>query len=132
MRQTHEVERVTGIGGFFFKAADPVALSRWYAEHLGVGLPPASLEDDEAPDEEWYQEAGPTVFAPFGPEHWESPYLGPSGWGINFRVSDLDGFVEQLRASGIEVEVDPETYPNGRFASLHDPESNAIQLWQEA
>ena len=52
MRQTHEMERVTGIGGFFFKADDPVALSRWYAEHLGVGLPPASLEDDEAPDEE--------------------------------------------------------------------------------
>jgi glyoxylase I family protein len=70
------------------------------------------------------------VFAPFGAEHWESPYLGPSGWGINFRVSDLDGFVDQLRAAGIEVEVDPEIYPNGRFASLHDPEGNAVQLWQ--
>jgi glyoxylase I family protein len=62
----------------------------------------------------------------------ESPYLGPSGWGINFRVADLDGFVDQLRAAGIEVEVDPETYPNGRFAALHDPEGNAIQLWQPA
>ncbi len=51
-------------------------------------------------------------------------------WAINFRVRDLDAMVEQLRGDGIHVEVDPETYPNGRFASLHDPEGNPIQLWQ--
>src|SRR5262249_5341756 len=94
--QTRGVERVTGIGGFFFKADDPDALSRWYAEHLGVGLPPSSLEDDVAADEEWYQEAGPTVFAPFGPQHWESPHLGKHQWGVNFRVHDLDALVAQL------------------------------------
>jgi predicted enzyme related to lactoylglutathione lyase len=71
------------------------------------------------------------VFAPFGAEHWESPYLGPTGWGINFRVGDLDALVAQLRTAGITVEVDPEVYPNGRFAQLHDPERNSVQLWQE-
>jgi predicted enzyme related to lactoylglutathione lyase len=49
---------------------------------------------------------------------------------INFRVADLEAIVEQLRAAGEEVEVDPERYPNGRFAALHDPEGNGIQLWQ--
>jgi glyoxylase I family protein len=49
---------------------------------------------------------------------------------INFRVASLDAMVEQLRAAGIEVEVDPDPYPNGRFATLHDPESNPIQLWE--
>ena len=49
---------------------------------------------------------------------------------VNFRVGDLDAIVQQLRAAGIAVEVDPETYPNGRFASLNDPEGNPIQLWQ--
>ena len=44
---------------------------------------------------------------------------------------DLDAMVAQLRGKGIEVEVDPETYPNGRFASTKDPEGNPIQLWQE-
>jgi glyoxylase I family protein len=36
----------------------------------------------------------------------------------------------QLRANGTTVEIDPETYPNGRFAQLNDPEGNPIQLWQ--
>jgi glyoxylase I family protein len=31
----------------------------------------------------------------------------------------------------VEVEIDPETYPNGLFARLNDPEGNPIQLWQE-
>jgi len=50
--------------------------------------------------------------------------------GHNFRVGDLDAIVAQLRATGIDVEIDPEEYPNGRFAQLRDPEGNAIQLWE--
>lgn len=119
------MQQVTGIGGVFFKAHDAAALGRWYAEHLGVGEPPPSYDDDV-----WCQEAGETVFAPFGEEHWDSPHLGPSGWGINFRVADLDAMVAQLRDAGIEVEVDDEVYPNGRFAQLADPEGNPVQLWQ--
>ena len=121
------MERVEGIGGVFFRAEDAGALGRWYAEHLGVGGPPESYDE-----EVWTQQSGPTVFAPFGREHWESPYLGPTGWGINFRVGDLDAMVAQLRSAGIEVEVDPELYPNGRFAQLADPEGNAVQLWEPA
>jgi predicted enzyme related to lactoylglutathione lyase len=49
---------------------------------------------------------------------------------INFRIRDLDKMAAQLRAAGIEVKIDPQTYPNGRFARLHDPEGNPIQLWQ--
>jgi hypothetical protein len=32
------VKRVTGIGGIFFKAKDPVALRAWYEKHLGIGV----------------------------------------------------------------------------------------------
>ncbi len=39
--------------------------------------------------------------------------------------------VAQPRGAGIAAEVDPETYPNGRFASLSNPEGNPIQLWQD-
>jgi len=38
--------------------------------------------------------------------------------------------VAPFRRADIEVDVDPKTYPNGRFALLHDPEGNPIQLWQ--
>ena len=118
-------ERVLGIGGFFFRSDDPDRVSRWYEEHLGVGIPPPSYEE-----EVWTQERGPTVFAPFGTEHADSPHLGAAGWGLNFRVADLDAIVAQLREAGLDVEVDPEVYPNGRFAQLHDPEGNAVQLWE--
>jgi len=87
------MERVTGIGGFFFRADDPDALARWYAEHLGVGFPPEAYEDDV-----WYQEAGPTVFAPFGPQHWESPQLGEHRWGVNFRLRGHRGRSRPRRA----------------------------------
>lgn len=51
---------------------------------------------------------------------------------INFRVRDLDAMIAQLEAAGIAVRADPESYPNGRFARLHDPEGNPIELWEPA
>jgi predicted enzyme related to lactoylglutathione lyase len=118
------MERVTGIGGFFFRARNPDALASWYEERLGVN-PVPKTEEDEA----WRQEEGETVFAPF-PQ--DAEMIGPPEhtWMINFRVRDLDALVEQLRGAGESVDVDPERYPYGRFAALRDPEGNGIQLWQ--
>jgi len=115
---------VTGIGGVFFRANDPAGMSQWYKEHLGID--PVPPDYNQKP---WSQEAGPTVFAPFPRD---TEYFGNQNqsWMINFRVKDLDAIVAQLRSSGIDVTVDPETYPNGRFARLHDPEGNPIELWQ--
>jgi len=119
------MEKVTGIGGFFFRARDPKMLGEWYRDHLGVDLVPDSY--DKLP---WQQEAGPTAFAPF-PE--DTEYFGDAQkkWMINFRVVNLDAIVAQLRAAGASVEIDPEKYPNGRFARLHDPEGNPIELWED-
>ncbi len=118
------MERVEGIGGFFFRAKDPKALAQWYADHLGVTRTPTSYGQ-----EPWRQEAGPSVFEPFPAD---SKYFGrpEQAFMLNFRVRDLDAMVAQLRRDDIAVEVDPQTYPNGRFAQLHDPEGNPIQLWQ--
>ena len=117
-------EKVTGIGGFFFRAHDPKTLAQWYQDHLGVSVTPQT-----ANDRVWQQQAGPTSFTPF-PE--KTGYFGDATkqWMINFRVDDLDKMAAQLQAAGIEVKVDPTAYPYGRFASLHDPEGNSIQLWQ--
>ena len=119
-----EMEKVAGIGGFFFRAKDPKALGLWYQQHLGISVIPTSNE--ESP---WQQEAGPTAFAPFKET---SGYFGDAQkvWMLNFRVRDLDKMAAQLRAAGIEIKIDPQSYPNGRFARVHDPEGNPIELWQ--
>jgi hypothetical protein len=77
------LEKVTGIGGVFFRANDPLALALWYRQYLGIDLVPETY--DQAG---WRQEAGPTAFAPF-PE--DSTYFGnpERRWMINFRVVNL-------------------------------------------
>jgi predicted enzyme related to lactoylglutathione lyase len=61
-----------------------------------------------------------------------SDYFGDASkvWMLNFRVRDLDKMAAQLQAAGIAVKMDPQSYPYGRFARLHDPEGNPIELWQ--
>jgi len=121
----NNVDKVTGIGGLFFRAADPDALAKWYERHLGVAAVPAGY--DQSP---WRQQSGPTVFAPFPKD---TAYFGDAGkqWMINFRVPSLDAMAAQLHAAGITVTVDPQQYPNGRFARLYDPEGNPIELWED-
>lgn len=112
-------ERVQGIGGFFFRAKDPKAISQWYRTHLGI--------DPQV----WQTDAGPASFTPFKED---TDYLGERShqWMLNFRVRDLDKMAAQLRAAGIKVDVDPQSYPYGRFAHLNDPEGNRLELWQPA
>jgi glyoxylase I family protein len=118
------MEKVLGIGGFFFRSADPKALAAWYNDHLGVAPIPSDYHAQP-----WQQEAGPTAFAPFPRD---TKYFGADTqmFMLNFRVRDLDKMAAQLLAKGITVKIDPETYPNGRFAHLHDPDGNPIELWQ--
>ncbi|HEY4274388.1 MAG TPA: VOC family protein [Rhizomicrobium sp.] len=120
------MEKVTGIGGLFFKAREPGVLAKWYRDHLGVALVPSDYETQP-----WTQTAGPTAFAPF-PQ--DTNYFGAPDkvWMLNFRVRDLDAMVAQLTRAGIMVDVNPESFPNGRFARLKDPEGNPIELWQPA
>lgn len=119
------MQKVLGFGGFFFRANDLDAQRNWYFEHLGIPVVPT---DYDTPC--WQQEAGSTVVAPFAAD---TDFFGRKDqqWMINFRVADIDAMVAQLRAAGIEVDVDKEMHPNGRFARLSDPEGNPIQLWQE-
>ena len=118
------MERVTGIGGLFFKSKDPGRVAQWYEDHLGIKRVPDNYDDPP-----WAQEAGPTVFAPFNSD---TDYFGRESqmWMMNCRVRDLDAMVSQLREAGIAVEVDAEVHPNGRFARLYDPEGNPIELWE--
>jgi hypothetical protein len=118
------MERVTGIGGVFFRASEPVGLAHWYRDHLGVdsGVDGGSV---------WKQEPGPTVFAPVESDAGYY-FAGPDqAVMVNFRVRDLDAMVAQLRAAGADVAGDIETEEGtGRFAWVVDPEGNRVQLWE--
>jgi predicted enzyme related to lactoylglutathione lyase len=117
------VERATGIGGVFFRARDPDALRAWYAKHLGIELEDyggttfASSDGDQ------------TVWAIFPAD---TGYFGPSGQElmVNYRVSDLDAMLEQLRAAGVQVDDRVEEHEYGRFGWATDPEGNRFELWQ--
>jgi predicted enzyme related to lactoylglutathione lyase len=112
---------VSGIGGVFFRAEHPDALTQWYKTHFGV-----TMEGYEP----WRQAAGPTVFMPFAADtdHWPAARQ----WMINFRVEDLDALLASLRQAGIAVRTDPawDSPETGRFARVEDPEGNPIELWE--
>lgn len=123
------MQKVSGFGGFFFRAREPKELSRWYLEHLGIDLVPESMDGAM-----WRQQEGPTVFQPFVND---TDYFGNDAkmWMLNFRVDDIDAMVAQLRAAGIEVHMDDlagEYAEIGRFARLNDPEGNPLELWEPA
>ncbi|MEM8793970.1 MAG: VOC family protein [Pseudomonadota bacterium] len=116
------MEKVTGIGGVFFKSKDPEVLAKWYEETLGVDIQGTI----------WTQSAGPTVFMPFAKDtdYFDRP---EQQWMINFRVANLDAMIAQLDARGIDVITNPEwDSVAGRFARIHDPEGNPIELWEPA
>ena len=117
-----QIERVTGIGGVFFRAKDPKALARWYSEHLGID---SGLEGDTV----WRQEAGPTVWAPFAAD---TDYFGRPDQQtmVNFRVRDLGAMLEQLRRAGANVDERIEDHEYGRFGWASDPEGNRFELWE--
>lgn len=120
------MQRVTGLGGIFFKARDPAALNAWYRQHLGLDV------------SEW----GGTVFkwaddSPTGTTLWtpfkaDTGYFAPSEapFMVNFRVADLHGLLAALRAEGCEVleKVDESEY--GKFGWVMDPEGNKVELWE--
>lgn len=124
---------VIGIGGLFFRARDPTALKSWYAAHLGVGGGCVGDGQTAEPNEwVWQAGGGPTVFEPFKAD---SDYFpADKQFMINLRVSGIDALADRLRAAGIEVITKPEwEMPEvGRFARIHDPEGNAIELWEPA
>jgi len=121
------MERVTGIGGIFFRAMDPAALARWYRDVLGV-----DVYVEGADDRVWWPEQGPTVFTPFPAD---TDYFGrpEQAWMLNFRVRDLDAMLEQLRSRGVAVVGDTQEFAGiGRFNWAVDPEGNRIELWEPA
>jgi predicted enzyme related to lactoylglutathione lyase len=125
------MQRVTGIGGIFFKTRNPQQMMAWYRKHLGI---PAGNDAEAHAIFDWRaandpERQGSTVWALF--PH-DTGYFQPSEspFMINYRVADLDGLLAQLREEGVAVEDRIDEYEYGRFAWITDPEGNRIELWE--
>jgi predicted enzyme related to lactoylglutathione lyase len=123
------MQKVTGIGGIFFKAKDPDKLREWYRQHLGIeseNWGGFAFQWGDGPQ----KDGGSTVWSVF-PE--SSKYFAPSTqpFMINFRVANMDELLSQLRAAGVDV--DPksgEPSDFGKFGWVMDPEGNRVELWE--
>jgi predicted enzyme related to lactoylglutathione lyase len=123
------MKRVTGIGGIFFQARDPVALRAWYKTHLGIDVQDwggAALRWADAEGQPvagttiWsVADAGSDVFAP-----------SKSSFMVNYRVADLHALVEELRKEGCNVLDKTEDSEYGKFGWVIDPEGNKVELWE--
>ena len=119
------MQKVLGLGGFFFRAKDPEGLANWYRDHLGINRAPTNMEMPP-----WVTESGVTVFSPFAADTGYFP--ADKTFMLNFRVADLDAMIRQLKSAAIEVSHESEMEGIGRFARIHDPEGNPIELWEPA
>ena len=121
------MEKVTAIGGIFFKVRDPDRICAWYREQLGIctedGHADFLWRENDKPDD-----VGRTVWSPFPAD---TDYFGPAqpAFMVNYRVNNLDRMLAQLRGNGVTVEK-IEDYDYGRFAWITDPEGNRIELWE--
>ena len=122
-----ELTHIRGIGGVFFKSKNPKVLQQWYVEQLGL-----------KPDKEGYiyfmwadlDAPGYTLWAPF-PEDTTYFQSSLSPCMINFVVSEIEEFVDELRSKGVEVDGrGVEETEQGKFAWCMDPEGNRIELWE--
>ncbi|MDM9630200.1 VOC family protein [Robiginitalea aurantiaca] len=118
--------RVTGLGGFFFKTADPKKTKEWYRKHLGI---PAG---DYGWSFLWQDADGNPGRTEWSPMKEDTPYFKPSEkqFMMNFRVADLEGLLAVLKEEGVEIIGEMETYSYGKFGWIMDPEGNKIELWE--
>lgn len=120
--------KVTGIGGIFFFTENPKQSREWYAKHLGLAVNDygSSIEFRNAntPEEINYLQ-----WSPFkkGDQYFEP---SKKDFMINYRVQNIEGLVKKLKAEGVKVLDEIESFDYGKFVHIMDHEGNKIELWE--
>jgi catechol 2,3-dioxygenase-like lactoylglutathione lyase family enzyme len=117
--------RVTGLGGVFYKAADPKKTGEWYREMLGLG-------GEWGIHFRWSDESGEDPYSLVSAFKSQTDYMDPSPqpFMINLRVDDLDGLIADLAAKGVEI-LGRQDEDYGKFAWILDPDGIKLELWQQ-
>ena len=118
--------KITGLGGIFYKVEDPERTRAWYQEMLGIG-------GEWGAHFRWADEPQDDPYSLASPFKASTDYFEPSqsSFMVNYRVDDLDVFVEALKAKGIEL-LGSQDEDYGKFAWIVDCDGIKIELWQQA
>lgn len=121
------MKRVTGIGGIFFKSADPKRSADWYRDHLGL-----DVNDWGGAVFQWGgagSEAGMTIWNVIAQDA-DKMEPGSASFMLNFRVDNLTELLAALRAEGCDVLEQTEVSEFGKFGWVMDPDGNKVELWE--
>jgi len=120
--------KVTGIGGIFFKCDNPQDMRNWCKDQLGlVTNEYGSLFEFREVDKPKSK-----AYLQWSPMEKDTTYFEPSkkAFMINFRVQNIEALAEELKASGVTVLDEIESFEYGKFVHILDPENNKIELWE--
>jgi predicted enzyme related to lactoylglutathione lyase len=123
------MKRVTGIGGIFFTAKDPVALRAWYQRHLGIDVQAWGGTAFSWADAAGGAAAGTTVWS-IGAADADQAAPSTAPFMVNYRVDDLDALLQALRDEGCNVLEKTDDAGYGKFGWVMDPEGNKVELWE--
>lgn len=119
---------ITGIGGVFFKSKNQKELMQWYTDKLGFNLDEYGTcfvtrsvsKPGELTHLQW------SIFKE------ESTYFEPckERFMLNYRVNNLEKFIEMLKSNKVEFVSELEVFDYGKFIHILDLDGNKIELWE--
>lgn len=118
--------RVTGIGGLFFKTNDPKKTKDWYQKHLGFNT------DQWGCTFWWKDNDGNKCSTQWSPFPDDTTYFGPSkkDFMFNYRVENLVDLLKELKKEGVTIVGEMQEYDYGKFGWIMDGDGNKIELWE--
>jgi predicted enzyme related to lactoylglutathione lyase len=120
--------RVTGIGGLFFKTTNPKETKDWYKKHLGFDT------NDWGCTFWWKDKDGKKCSTQWSPFDEKSDHFAPSkkDFMFNYRVENLVELLKALKDEGVTVVDKIQEYEYGKFGWILDNDGNKIELWEPA
>jgi len=127
---SEKMQRVTGIGGIFFKpkTATQAEMLEFYRDRLGI-----NLHWENGCSFSWSDDMdgrdGQTIWSVFAND---SKYYEPgnANFMVNYRVADLDALMLELEKEGVKIDSKRDNSEFGKFAWVYDPDGNKVELWE--
>jgi len=120
--------KILGLGGIFFKSANPARLAAWYHRWLAMPIDPEDASTGASFQPSALPKAAFSVWSPFKAT---TKYFAPStlNFMFNLIVDDVDGALAQVADGGAEIVGDVEKGEYGTFGWFIDPDGNKVELW---